>query len=292
MDYLQTTGDRLHDLELDRILARLATLEGRNTLAVTTGTLPTPIVVEAAPTVAVRTITPAGGTPMQDDLMLEVVGPVSLAQSAQTLTLTVSVTPAGTVTDIGAAGVVGTATNFAREDHMHAGVHKITGSADALGNLVFTGAGVSQVGNTFTFSGGGSGGVLPTNILVFSPGGSALSWAPPSALTEFNGLMIYRARHDLTHAAQARLALFLPLPNILPLAIPTLAAQYSTDGGTTWNYLDGATGPSVTYGAGAVISAWASLTSGAQADVLLRVVVSGGDGMTSLPFGTICLQGK
>lgn len=293
MEYLQTTGDRLHDLELDRILARLAALEAQSAAANTNRSTPTPVSATfPAPTVAVRTITPAGGTPMQDDLTLAAAGPISLTQSAQTLTLTVSVSPATSVTAVGSTGVVGTATTFAREDHVHAGVHKITGSTDALGDLVFTGVGVSQSGNTFTFSGGGSG--MPADILVFSPGGSALNWAVPASLTEFNASILLRSQYDLTHAAQARILLFLPLPNIALMAgsVPTLAAQYSTNGGASWRYLDGSSGPALLYSAGAVISSWVSLEAGAKTDVLLRVVASGGDGTTSIPFGTLLVQAQ
>jgi hypothetical protein len=291
MDYLQTTGDRLHDLELDRILARLAALEtGAKTTgsAVTTSTVTT---LPSAPAVGVRSLSPSGGTPMQDDLVLAVAGPASLTQSVQTLTLTVTVNPATSVTSVGAASTVGTATAFAREDHVHAGVHKIHGSADALGDIVLTGAGVSQTGNTFTFSGSGVA-ALPTDVLTISPGGTAINWAIPAALTEFNGSSLYRAQHDLTNALQARIVLLLPFPNLAPMAVPTLTAQYSANGGSTWSSLDGTAGPSLAYGAGVMVSGWVALAAGAKAEVLLRLVASGGDGVTSLPFGSVYMQVK
>lgn len=291
VDYLQTTGNRLHDLELDRILARLAGLEGAGAVGSAKTAAPVSVVETTLPAVGVRSVTPVGGVPMQDDLVLAVVGPVSLAQSAHTLTLTVSVGPATTVTEIGSLGAVGTAALFARADHVHRGVHKITAGTDATGDIVFAGAGVSQSGSTFTFS-GGVGSSVPTDVLAISPGGGTIGWAVPAALTEFNGLTIHRAKHDLTNATQVRLALFLSSPNALPVAVPTVAVQYSANGGATWSYLDGATGPSVTYGAGAVIGGWVGLTAGAKADVLLRVVASGGDGATSLGFGTLAVQAK
>lgn len=291
MDYLQTTGDRLHDLELDRILTRLSALEGAAALTANKSTTPVSFSAVTPPAAGVRSMTPSGGTPMQDDIVLSVVGPVSLAQSARTLTLTVSVTPATTVTEVGAASVVGAATHFAREDHVHRGVHKITGSAEAVGDIAFVGAGVSQIGNTFTFSGGSGGSAIPTNVLVISPGGSPISWAVPVSAAEFNGQTIYRARHDLTNATQVRLVVVVDIGVSIP-PTPTLTAQYSTNGGSTWTALDGSSGPGVTYGAGTRASAWVTLAAGAQADVLLRVVASGGDGVTNVMFGSLYVQAK
>ena len=290
MDYLQTTGDRLHDLELDRILARLSVLEGGAALAAKS-TTPVSITPSFVPVAGVRSITPAGGTPLQDDLVLAVIGPAALAQSAHTLTLTVSVSPAGTVTEIGPASVVGTATRFAREDHMHRGVHKITGSADTVGDIVFAGAGVSQAGNTFTFSSGG-GGAVSASVLVFSPGGSAVNWTVPATLTEFNGLTIYRAQSDLTNAAQARLILVAPVATSVPFNAPTLAVQYSTNGGAVLNYLDGAAGPSLVFAAGVTASGWITLTGGAKADVLLRIVGAASSGTAACIFGSLYVQAK
>jgi hypothetical protein len=292
MDYLQTTGDRLHDLELDRILARLSTLEGGAASKVNTTTTPVSFSSVVVPPTGVRSITPSGGTPMQDDIALAVVGPVSLAQSAHTLTLTVSVSPATTVTEVGAANVVGTATHFAREDHVHRGVHKITGSADAVGDIAFVGAGVSQSGNTFTFSGGSGGSALPTNVLVVSPGAAAFTWAVPAALTEFKGATSHRSQHDLTNATQGRIVLIVPTGLSTPLSVPTLFAQYSTNGGATWSSLDGGTGPSLLWSPGTSVSSWVSLAAGAKADVLLRLAASGGDGTTAITFASLYVQAK
>jgi hypothetical protein len=226
---------------------------------------------------------------------LAVSGPLSIAQSGQTITITATASPATTVTEVAATGTVGSGALYARADHVHRGVHKVTGSADAYGDLVFTGSGVAQSGNTFTFSGGSGGSgnsSVPANVLVISPGASAFSWAVPAALTEFNASILDRAQHDLTNATQARLVLLLPFPNIAPLTVPILAVQYSTNGGSAWSYLDGSAGPVLTYGAGAVVSGWVSLATGAKTDVLLRIVASGGNGSASLPFGAIYVQVK
>ena len=287
MDYLQTTGDRLHDLELDRILARLRTLEARVSPATPTAATP----VQSPPTVSagVRSITPVGGTQLSNDVILAVAGPISIAQSGQTITWTVTHSPASTVTEIVSVGVIGAAVGYAREDHAHRGVHKITSSADAFGDVVFGGAGVSQAGNTFTFAGGGGTGV-PSNVLVISPGATLITWVTPAASTEFNASTAYRSRHDLTNATQARLLLF--NSSGLYLGTPALAAQFSTDGGATWTCLDGGTGPSLSYAAGTVSSGWITLTAGARADVLLRIVASGGNGTNSQGYGSIYIQAK
>lgn len=132
---------------------------------------------------------------------------------------------------------------------------------------------------------------IAINVLVISTGGSAIAWVVPAALTEFNGSLGYRSQADLTNATEARVVLTFPSVALL-LSPPTLAAQYSTDGGSTWNYLDGGTGPSVAYSSLSLTSSWITLAAGAQADVLLRVVASGGDGTTSINFGSVYLQVK
>lgn len=291
MDYLQTTGDRLHDLELDRILARLRTLESQAGAATIT-TVPAAVQAPALLSAGVRSITPGGGAQISNDVVLAVAGPISLAQSGQTITLTVTHSPAATVTEVASGGAVGTAVTYAREDHVHKGVHKITGSADAFGDVVFTGAGVTQAGNTFTFSAGGAS-VVPTNVLMISPGSASISWAVPLALTEFNGLTIHRSKHDLTNATQARIAIFRTTGPLVTVS-PTIFAEYSTNGGSTWASLDGASGPSVTYvySSAVQVSAWVILMGLAKADVLLRISASGGDGAQSVPFGSLYVQVK
>jgi hypothetical protein len=55
-----------------------------------------------------------------------------------------------------------------------------------------------------------------------------------------------------------------------------IAVQFSTDDGTTWNYLDGADGPWMTVSAaGDVYGPDITLVPAAQADVLLRLVARG-----------------
>jgi len=249
VDYLQTTGDRLHDLELDRILARLRTLEAT---ANTTST-PTPTTAPSTPLVSagVRSLTPGVGTQMFNDILLTTVGSISLSQTAQTVSFTVPVLVAG-------AGI----------------------SLTPSGNNI-----------TIAATGGGGAGV-PSNVLVVSPGSTSFSWAVPATVTEFNGLTIYRAQHDLTNATQARLVLIVDNGVSTPLSLPTLAVQYSLNHGLAWSYLDGGTGPSVGWATGESHSGWVTITGAALTDALLRVVASGGNGSTSVSFGSIYVQVK
>jgi len=249
VDYLQTTGDRLHDLELDRILARLRTLEAA---AGTTRTT-TPAAVPSTPIVSagVRSLTPGVGTQMFNDIVLSTAGAISLSQSAQTVTFTVPVLVAG------------------------------------------AGISLTPSGNTLTIATTGGGGVsVPSNVLVISPGATSFSWAVPVTVTEFNGLTIYRAQHDLTNATRARLVVIVDIGVSAPLSLPTLAVQYSLNHGVAWSYLDGGTGPSVGWATGESHSGWVTITGAALTDVLLRVVASGGNGSTSVSFASIYVQVK
>ena len=114
----------------------------------------------------------------------------------------------------------------------------------------------------------------------------------PAALTEFNGLTIYRTKYDLTNASQARIVISFPTGTIVPVS-PIFAVQYSTNNGTTWAYLDGVSGPSAGYGPGVQAGAFVAITALAlPADVQLRVVASGGDGATTVLIGIVEVQVK
>ncbi len=250
MDFLQTTGDRLHDLELDRILARLVALEAK----AASKAPPTPATAAAAAAISaaavgVRSITPGSGTQIQNDVQLASVGSLTLSQSGQAITMTVPVLVAGS-------------------------------------NIALT-----PSGNNITIAASGGASSVPHNVLVVSCGASYINWAVPLALTELNALTVYRAKHDLTNATQARMVAAFPTPSSAAVS-PTYAAQFSTDNGATWNYLDSVSGPAITYLQGVRASAWITLTALAKADVLLRVVGSGGDGSTIVPIGGVYVQAK
>ncbi len=288
MDYLQTTGDRLHDLELDRILARLRTLE-----AATAPSTLTPVPVAPTPILSsgVRSITPGTGTQISGDVILSPGTGLTTEQSGQTITISASASPAASVTAVATTGAVGASLLYARQDHVHTGVHALNGLLGDVTLVAGTNVTLTPSGNTVTIAAtAGAATVVPAIVLVISPGSAAIAWAVPVALTEFNnGVHIYHARHDLTNATQVRLVLFAPASAAVT---PSVVAQYSLNAGGTWFFLDGVSGPSLTFHVGAQYSAWVALTPGANADVLLRIAASGGDGATVCNFGSIYLQVK
>lgn len=202
-------------------------------------------------------------------------------------TITGTGTPATSVTAVGPSSVVGTSTNYARQDHVHAGVSDVGG---ATGSII-VGTGLTLTGNTLSTSGGGS--AQPVPVLVISPGQSAISFAAPLALQEFNNLTIYRSFPDMTNATQAQLTLMLP-PTIPPPGFaPLVAVQYFDTASSTWIYLDGAGGPNVTYNStGMQVSSLVTLVTNARAQVQLRVVTSGGNGITSLGYGELVVSAR
>jgi hypothetical protein len=115
-------------------------------------------------------------------------------------------------------------------------------------------------------------------------------WAAmPAALTEFLGTTVARAKADLTYAIQARISARVGLAGF---AGAVLAAQYSTDE-TNWTYCDAVSGPAATITtASTATDGWVTLDTAAKADVYLRIVGSGGNGITSPQFGAVILEVK
>ena len=108
-------------------------------------------------------------------------------------------------------------------------------------------------------------------------------------MTELFGTTVGRLKADLTSAAQVRLITNVATAGAAGAAI---RAQYSTDG-SSWSYLDAATGPSVAVGTtGLKVSAWVNVTGAAKADVFVRAVGVSGDGAADPAFGNILLQVK
>lgn len=157
-----------------------------------------------------------------------------------------------TPTALGIAGVVGTSEQMARSDHQHA--------RDPL-------------------------------ALVFNL--ATLIWTDmPAASTELFGLNDRRRKYDLTQFTQVRLQV--NVETTAGFAGAKLQGQYSTDQ-AAWNDLENGagTGPEVLVDAlGFVTSAYVTIPSGAQADVWLRIVGVGGDGVVDPLFGLIELQFK
>ncbi len=83
---------------------------------------------------------------------------------------------------------------------------------------------------------------------------------------------------DLTNATQARIG----FGASSTAANGRMRLQYSTDF-STWNYIDGSTGPEVDTGTNDNTSSWVNLASGAKADVWIRVMVGTTTGTVSSP---------
>jgi hypothetical protein len=137
-----------------------------------------------------------------------------------------------------------------------------------------------------------SGGTLTLHSIPsqFAFATASLTWTnQPSAVTELAGNTLRRRKGVLTHATQARI--IVTIGGTAANTGATMAGQYSTDG-TTWAYLDGATGPSVSITTvdSLQVSSWVTLTGAAKADVFLRIVGAGGDGVIDPIFGLIELQ--
>ncbi len=85
---------------------------------------------------------------------------------------------------------------------------------------------------------------------------------------------------DLTNATQARIGF-----GASGFATNgRMRLQYSTDF-STWNYLDGSTGPEVDTGTVDNTSSWVNIASGAKADVWIRVMVGASTGTVGSPGG-------
>lgn len=111
----------------------------------------------------------------------------------------------------------------------------------------------------------------------------------PLVLTEFLNSTRYRTKYDLTNATQVRVVVMVLTAGS---ANSLVCAQYSTDQ-TTWNYLDGGTGPCATINAtGVRSSAYVNLPAGAKADVFLRIVGKDGNLSADPAFGQISIQLK
>ncbi|WP_405415206.1 hypothetical protein [Maribacter sp. Asnod1-A12] len=114
-------------------------------------------------------------------------------------------------------------------------------------------------------------------------------WAGINNLTptELLGLEIYRFQLDLTEVREMRVVanvfgLTITGPNTLDIAL-----QYSTNGGSTWNYLNGTSfGPGVSISVnGLVTTPWVEIDTAAQQDVQLRLVGMSNESAVTLQVG-------
>lgn len=131
-----------------------------------------------------------------------------------------------------------------------------------------------------------------TKLIPILLGGAATAWTNmPAALAELLGATDRRVQADLSQATQARVTAELVA---VAVAAAELRVQYSTDNGTNWAYLDGASGPKVVLGtaAGRKNGAWISLAAPAKADVLLRVIGISGDGVADPSLRNLTIEFK
>jgi hypothetical protein len=109
----------------------------------------------------------------------------------------------------------------------------------------------------------------------------------PAALTEIF-VASQRSKYDMTNFTSVRI-----VGNVLtPHVGAVMAVQYSLDQ-VVWNYMDGAAGPSIALNPGGMkIGAWVNLVAGAKADVFMRWVISGGNGVNGTQWYQHYLQAR
>jgi hypothetical protein len=129
----------------------------------------------------------------------------------------------------------------------------------------------------------------PRDVVEICFNAATVAWTDqPSALTELFGLNDRRTRYDLTQFTQARLVANV---EVVGNAGATLRAEFATTDGGTYAALDNSTGPNVAIDAtGTVGSGYVNLTAAAKADVFLRIVGVGGDGVLDPQLGRIAVQ--
>lgn len=128
---------------------------------------------------------------------------------------------------------------------------------------------------------GGSAGIR--DFIVWMSSGTLALSNTPSGITEIAST--FRLRVDLTGLTDARA---LCRVATVGSAGTVLFFQYSTDGGTVWNTLT----PSVSISALATpaVSAWGAIPAAAKADVLIRTVTQGGNGVADPALSNIRFQ--
>jgi hypothetical protein len=122
-------------------------------------------------------------------------------------------------------------------------------------------------------------------VIPFSTANQSLT--PASAIAEIGtaGLRVHKL--DLTNTTEVRLTLAVTATTTSANA----RLEYSLNGSTGWTALDGSSGPSVSLSTtGVKDSGWVALASGAKADVYVRAVTQGGDGVATCTIGTYALQ--
>ena len=122
------------------------------------------------------------------------------------------------------------------------------------------------------------------NVLSDTAG---VTWAlQPSSTTELLGLTQFRTKLDLSGYEEVRLNAIVAT---VGLSGSTLSVQYATDC-STWANIS-ATNPTVSLATTSMkTSSWAKLDPNAKADVCLRIVGTGGDGLLNPVFNSLNVQ--
>lgn len=122
-------------------------------------------------------------------------------------------------------------------------------------------------------------------------GAAMAAYVVPGGTIELLGQTYHRTRFDLTYVDAIRLNVNVAQAGYFNAM---LRAQWSNDGGATWNAFTAAgSNPIVPIRTvGAVTSGWQTLSAAAKAagDVLVRFATSGGDGIATTKFGLITLH--
>lgn len=137
-----------------------------------------------------------------------------------------------------------------------------------------------------------NGQALISSYVIAAPSSAATWTAMPSALTELGGGLgagATRVQADLSNKAQARLVAMVTTAGATSAE---LRGRFSTNGGSTWAYLDNSSGPNVAINSTGLKSStsWVNLTAAAKTDVMIQVWGINGDGVTSPAFGNIQIQ--
>jgi hypothetical protein len=140
---------------------------------------------------------------------------------------------------------------------------------------------------------GDIGGNIGNHLVFLAAGATAsVAWTDmPAALTEFQGFTRNRLAVDLSIYTDARV--MVNIGSTAGGASAEIRVQYSLDSGSNWFYLDSVAGPTVSISGTAnalKVGAWASIVVAARADVWLRVVGVGGDGVIDPTFNIVQLE--
>jgi hypothetical protein len=101
---------------------------------------------------------------------------------------------------------------------------------------------------------------------------------------------LFNNKVDLSRVTEVR---FQARVNVAGAAGSWVRLQYSADNQATWAYMDGASGPEISIAAaGTFASPWVTLAAAAKADVHVRVVAGGGDGVADPQILMPLLQGR